>query len=245
MKKKKKNCPRHLCMLDFNTAPHIKAVGSSTVTETRADKRSKGGLESDEVQSCNRKPDPVFSLTGRRADWKRLSSSVSSCLPLCCFSLLMYIRLSRRPPVMPRSNEALMERDGARPPPATLLRLAPINGARLSGHSAVWGRRWWRGKRKWGLARCSEVDESVLGRFKGSPAKCLSPAGECRKTLPASPHPQWPLEPQHGICHTRSIGLLRQTIYMLIFLDRHKSGIVHSESGTEHHGSRCRIPISL
>lgn len=44
----------------FNTAPHIKAVVSSTVAETRADKRSKGVLESDEVQSCNRKPDPVL-----------------------------------------------------------------------------------------------------------------------------------------------------------------------------------------
>lgn len=90
----------------------------------------------------------MFSQTGRRVDWKRLSSSVSSCLPLCYLSLLMYICLSRRPPVMPRSNQALMERDGAA---HTLLRLGPINGARLSGHSAVCGRRWWRGRRKWGL----------------------------------------------------------------------------------------------
>lgn len=61
------------------------------------------------------------------------------------------------------------------------------------------------------------MDESVLGRFKGSPAKCLSPGGECRKTLPASLHPPWPPQPQRGICHTRSIGLLRQTIYMFCY----------------------------
>lgn len=183
---KKKKCPRHLCKLDFNTAPHIKTVGSSTVAETRADKRSKGGLESDEVQSCNRKPDPVFSLTGRRVDWKRLSSSVSSCLPLCCFSLLMYIRLSRRPPVMPRSNEALMERDGARPPPATLLRLAPINSARLSGHSAVWGRRWWRGKRKWGLGVQRWMRASSAGSRVLQQNVCLRPvsAGKHCQRLP-------------------------------------------------------------
>lgn len=38
--------------------------------------------------------------------------------------------------------------------------------------------------------RCSEADESVLGRFEGSPAKCLSPGGEWRETLPASLHPR-------------------------------------------------------